>query len=596
MEIYALLNMCACVICIGLGLGVYFLNRKAIVNQLFAFVMLTNAYWALCEFMLVRAPTLEAAMLWNKILSFWPLIVAAALHFTLAFTENSVLKRKFAYLLIYLPALFFSFIDLTTDWISSAPVLKPWGYIASYPSYSLLSSLDGIWAASTTLATILLYSQYYFRLTDKTKKEQTRFVAVGFAFPIILSILTDSLFPVIGIDFPVMGNIAVSFTAFIVAYAVVKHELFGLNVEIAAENVFSTMPDSVILVSLEGKIVKVNRALVELTGYKEEEVVGRTVNELLTRADVLNMNEITPRIIAQMLKQQGQKEGKDYEISFYTKFGVKKFGSLSYSLVTNNQGQKAGIAFVLHDITEQKELSKKLIETQRLASIGELAGIIGHDLRNPLTGIKGAAYYLKTKYSSMLDSKDVVMFETIDKSIDYSNKIVKDLIDYSTDIRLELETTTPQKLVQTAIGYIPPPVNIQVVDVVDQTIPFKVDAPKICRSFINIIKNAYDAMPNGGTLTISTKRVYRKIVFNFTDTGQGMTPEVLDKIWSPLFTTKAKGMGFGLAISKRSVEAHGGKISAESQHKKGTTIKVELPLDLDSTEQTFEKPLGPRLN
>ena len=112
------------------------------------------------------------------------------------------------------------------------------------------------------------------------------------------------------------------------------------------------------------------------------------------------------------------------------------------------RGQDVGIAFVVHDITEQKEMEQKLLKSQRFALIGELAGIIGHDLSNPLTGIRGASYYLKNKYAAILDSKDEAMFETIEKSIEYSNKIVNDLIDYSSDIQLELENTTPLKLLK----------------------------------------------------------------------------------------------------------------------------------------------------
>jgi PAS domain S-box-containing protein len=538
--------------------------------------------------MLTRAPNLETATLWNKALAFWPLIITVALHFTLVFTENSILKRKLTLFILYLPAIYFAIINLTTNAISVTPILKSWGYAITYPQYSLLCTLDGIWAAATTMITLILYAYYYFHVKDGTKKQQTKYVAIGFALPIVTSIITDSMFPVVGIDFPILGNITVGFTAFIIAYAIVKIDLFGLNVEIAAENVFSTMPDSVFLVNLTGVIVQVNTAFIEQTGYQEKDIVGKSVNQITLNAEVLNKEGNPPKLIAQLRKQ---KLVKNYEISFLNKQGEKRFGALSGSIVKNNQGREVGIAFVLHDLTEHKELSKKLLDTQRLASIGELAGIIGHDLRNPLTGIKGAAYYLKTKYSPMLDSKDATMFETIDKSIDYSNKIVNDLIDYSTDIHLELENTTPQKIVQTAVGYIPPPQNIQVINQAKETVLFKVDAPKICRGFMNLIKNAYDAMPNGGTLTITTKIVDEKIVFTFTDTGEGMTPDTLRKIWSPLFTTKAKGMGFGLAICKRSVEAHGGKISAESKHKKGTIIMVELPLNLDNHEHLFEKLL-----
>ena len=587
MDIYALLSLLSSGICISLGFAVYFLNRKSAINRLFMILMLANAYWSICLFMLSRSPNVEVATLWNKALSFWPLIVAGALHFTLVFTENSILKRKPTLLFLYLPAVYFSLIDLTTNLISTTPVLKSWGYSITYPPYSLVSSLDGIWAAATTLITLILYSQYYFRISDQTKRQQTKYVAIGFAIPIITSVITDSLFPVVGIDFPVLGNVAVSITAFVVAYAIVKHDLFGLNVEIAAENVFSTMPDSVILVNLEGKIVQVNRALVLLTGYKEREVIGKTVDQMLSQADVLNSGDTTPRIIAQMRKHKELKEIKDYEISFHTKSGQKRFGTLSCSMVSNNHGQEVGIAFILHDITEQKELNKKLLNSQRLASIGELAGIIGHDLRNPLTGIRGASYYLKNKYANTLDSKDIAMFETIEHAIEYSNKIVNDLIDYSSDIQLELQNTTPAKIVDEALTFIPAPANIQVINEANETVQFNVDISKTRRGFINIIKNAYDAMPNGGVLTIKTKIIEEKICFIFADTGEGMAPETLNRLWAPLFTTKAKGMGFGLAICKRTVEAHDGKIFAVSEPKKGTTITIELPTDLKPNEPTL---------
>jgi len=99
------------------------------------------------------------------------------------------------------------------------------------------------------------------------------------------------------------------------------------------------------------------------------------------------------------------------------------------------------------------------------------------------------------------------------------------------------------------------------------------------RVFINIIKNAVDAMPKGGALAIRSKKSNDNIEFSFTDTGQGMTKCVLDKLWSPLFTTKAKGMGFGLPICKRMVEAHRGKISVKSAIAKGSTFTITVPIN-----------------
>jgi signal transduction histidine kinase len=104
-----------------------------------------------------------------------------------------------------------------------------------------------------------------------------------------------------------------------------------------------------------------------------------------------------------------------------------------------------------------------------------------------------------------------------------------------------------------------------------------VDASQMCRVFVNIMKNAFDAMPNGGTLTITNTPKNDTIEIAFSDTGVGMSEETLNRIWTLLYTTKAKGMGFGLPICKRIVEAHGGKIHATSKQNKGTTMTLTLP-------------------
>ena len=142
----------------------------------------------------------------------------------------------------------------------------------------------------------------------------------------------------------------------------------------------------------------------------------------------------------------------------------------------------------------------------------------------------------------------------------------------------------------TALAFSLVPPDVVVIDKTCEDPQFEVDVGKMTRAFANIIKNAFDAMPKGGILTIKCEQEAGMIVFSFKDTGEGMTQETLDKLWLPLYTTKAKGMGLGLAICKRAVEAHEGKITAESQLNLGTTIKVELPLNLRSSK-TQESPL-----
>jgi sensor domain CHASE-containing protein len=215
--------------------------------------------------------------------------------------------------------------------------------------------------------------------------------------------------------------------------------------------------------------------------------------------------------------------------------------------------------------------------SQRLAAIEELGGMIGHDLRNPLTGIKGAAYYLEKKYSPLLDAKGIEMLKIIEDDVAYSNKIVCDLMDYSRRIKLEYIDTNTKVLMSTALSLVEIPKKIEVSDFSDDGFEVTVDSNKLQRVFVSLIKNAVDSMPSGGSLTIKSVRGTDGVSISISDTGIGMSKETLGKIGSPLFTTKAKGMGFGLAISKRIVEAHGGSLIFKSAKGKGTTATVYLP-------------------
>jgi two-component system sporulation sensor kinase A len=242
--------------------------------------------------------------------------------------------------------------------------------------------------------------------------------------------------------------------------------------------------------------------------------------------------------------------------------------------------------------TEQlKQTQAKLVKSERLATIGELAAMVGHDLRNPLTGIMGAAYYLKTKHGTEVGAKGKEMLETIEKAINYSNKIINDLLEYSRDLKLELTATTPKAMLQSALPLLEVQEKIQIIDATKDKPTVKADTEKIRKGFVNIIQNAIDAMPEGGTLTIKNRKVKGKLEIAFKDTGTGMSEEALSKLEGgvPLFTTKAKGMGFGLPICRRIVEAHGGKLSVKSTAGKGTTVTVTIPVNPEPADEGEEK-------
>lgn len=228
---------------------------------------------------------------------------------------------------------------------------------------------------------------------------------------------------------------------------------------------------------------------------------------------------------------------------------------------------------------ELKETHERLLKTERLAAVGEVAAMIGHDLRNPLTGIAGATYYLKTKVGPEMDKKSKEMLELIEKDIEYSNKIINDLQEHSREIRLDRVESTPKSIVMEALFLVQVPRNVQISDTTKSEPKIRIDVEKMKRVFVNIIKNAIEAMPKGGKLTIGSNEKNSSLEMVFTDTGTGIPEDTLEKIWKPLFTTKERGMGLGLSICKRIVEAHRGTISVESTVGKGTTFTVTFPIE-----------------
>jgi signal transduction histidine kinase len=267
----------------------------------------------------------------------------------------------------------------------------------------------------------------------------------------------------------------------------------------------------------------------------------------------------------------------NYELTLRTKFGEEKSVLFSGSVVRSKTGRNVGITCIIHDITQRKRMEERLVKAERLASIGELAGQVGHDLRNPLAAIKSCAYFLENKGDGLTEPERKRILGIVHSAVDDSNRIIADLSDYSGDLRLYVSECTPKSLVSRALLMLQIPSNIEVRDYVSEEPALSVDVTKIETVFARIIRNAVEAMPKKGTIEIQSARKDSNVEVSFADSGEGIPEKVLSKMFSPLNTTKAKGMGLSLAICKRIVDAHGGKITVESMIGKGTTVTVTLP-------------------
>jgi signal transduction histidine kinase len=171
------------------------------------------------------------------------------------------------------------------------------------------------------------------------------------------------------------------------------------------------------------------------------------------------------------------------------------------------------------------------------------------------------------------------MLHTIDSCVKYANGIVGDLLYYTRELRLDLTKTNPKRVTNGVLSLIRLPGNIKLLDLTKSEPEIEVDVEKIQRVFVNLIDNAIDAMPKGGKITIRSNYRKNELEIQFTDTGAGISSKDMKMIWKPFHTTKAKGIGLGLSICKRIIDAHGGTISVTSTVGKGATFKIKLPIE-----------------
>ena len=330
-----------------------------------------------------------------------------------------------------------------------------------------------------------------------------------------------------------------------------------------------------VLIAQDGKIAFINKKGAEILGYSKDELTGLPFEKTL---DEKYRQLVTERYQRRL---QGEKVPTTYEIDVLSKTGECVPVEVSATLI-NYQGRPADLVIV-RDIRERKRMEEERRKLEKLATIGELATMVGHDLRNPLQSIENATYYLNNELprlppSTPIPQKALEMLQVLNDSVNYADKIIRDLHDFSATKEPTLKKTNINTIVKETLSQVEAPENVELITELDHLPRIEADKDMIKRIFLNLTINGIQAMENGGTLKVSTKKTKGMIEVSFKDTGAGILKENMKKIFTPFFTTRAKGMGMGLPVCKKFVEIHGGSIHVESEEGRGSTFMVKLPI------------------
>ena len=343
-------------------------------------------------------------------------------------------------------------------------------------------------------------------------------------------------------------------------------------------------PNAIIAIDMEGRIILWNRAAEETLGYRAQDVVHK-----------MNIQKIYPEGMAKkvMKLMRGPEYGGNGRLTAYPMVYVRQDGgivegNLSASIIYDAEGNEVASVGIFSDLKERLEMERKLRQTQeqllnseKLAAMGRLISQIAHELNNPLYGIMNTLELLKTeiapqskrrKVLEMALSETVRLSDLLKKMLSFSKPDQEERQIADINVILDEILILHEKQLREN--------DIKIVYNIGEDLG-KVHASinQLRQVFLNMVANARDAMPDGGTFTVTTRRENKTICIDINDTGEGIDPENINRIFDAFFTTKdsVKGVGLGLSVCYGFIKDHGGDITVESQPDEGTTFTITLP-------------------
>lgn len=323
----------------------------------------------------------------------------------------------------------------------------------------------------------------------------------------------------------------------------------------------------------EGKIVEVNDQLMRTSGYSRDELINQDKS-------ILYSKHYTKQLLEEISNQVGKGKAWKGEICNVTKDGNEYW--LDTTIVAFQSAEEKTMHFLSlsHDVTERKKSEELLHQQDKLAAVGQLAAGVAHEIKNPLTSMKGYTEYLQ------LDEQDPNRLEYLDiimDEIDRVNQIVEEFLVLAKPQSVQLETKNIIPIIQNVL-------LLMEFDARKKNITFyfesdhdlilvRCDENRLKQVFLNFVKNGMEAMPKGGNIKVITELREGEVQISVEDTGVGISPERLKKLGEPFYTTKKKGNGLGLMVSFKIIEGHKGRVIVESEVDKGTTFNIVLPAE-----------------
>ncbi|MDQ0255775.1 two-component system sporulation sensor kinase A [Evansella vedderi] len=340
--------------------------------------------------------------------------------------------------------------------------------------------------------------------------------------------------------------------------------------------ILDSVAEGIYGIDLEANVIFWNKAAEELTGFKMEDFEQHNLHDLIhhTNADGVNVPVHDCPVYHALNSGESlfvkddifwRKDGSNFPVEYTVK-------------PMREDGQFVGTVITFRDMTEQKKTEEILLQWEKLSLMGQMAAGVAHEIRNPMTSLKGFLQLIKSSKELNND-----YFEIMDLEIDRIESIIKELLTFSKPQKTLYTYVTIQDLIKQVILLMEPQAVMNSIHLKTniETKPIEIFCIEyqLKQVFINLIKNAIEAMEKGGTITINLIKQGEEVVIQIIDEGTGIPPCILEKLGEPFHTTKENGTGLGIMVTNNIIKNHHkGKITVESQINEGTTFTITLPI------------------
>jgi two-component system sensor histidine kinase HydH len=348
------------------------------------------------------------------------------------------------------------------------------------------------------------------------------------------------------------------------------------RIKIFSDSLVENMPIGLVAINDREEIISFNQTAESILGYSHPDVLGKNAQEIIPSPCMALLQGLKP-----------EKKVIEKEIECPLADGRTISLEVIATALEEDNGKSLGYVILFRDITEMQHLKKEMERSQRLASVGSLAAGIAHEIRNPLSSIKGFATFFKERYRD--NSEDQKTADIMVQEVERLNRVIGQLLEFAKPMEMKKHWTSIEEMIRHTLKMIEGQAKAKNVavrtDLHEHLGDIFIDKDKITQVLLNLYLNALEAMDKGGTLTVAVlPHEGRMVRIDVIDTGRGIDEKDLARIFDPYFTTRSSGTGLGLAIVHKIMESHDGELRVTSEPEKGTTVSIFLPVGPVSKE------------